>query len=106
MLNPRHGFSAFLFFGASAQFRVTVPGARLIPDTVVAELRAPRAPASVRAWVLEPPPWIQIATVTADEAESVAELLDAGECAAIALAERVLRRFRCFKKKALDLRSR
>ena len=52
-------------------------GSVLIPDTVVAELRARRAPGSIRAWVLEPPPWIQIASVTPDEAESVAEWRDA-----------------------------
>jgi predicted nucleic acid-binding protein len=39
--------------------------------------------------MFDPPSWAQIVSVTPDEVASVAEWLDAGERAAIALAERI-----------------
>ena len=64
-------------------------GSVCVPEVVAAELRAARAPDSVREWLVEPPSWAQIVSVSPDEAASVAEWLDAGERAAIALAERI-----------------
>lgn len=64
-------------------------GSVLVPESVAAELRAPRAPDAVRAWVAHPPAWVHIVSVSPDETASVAEWLDVGERAAIALAERV-----------------
>jgi predicted nucleic acid-binding protein len=64
-------------------------GSVFVPEAVAAELRAARAPALVRAWMAEPPPWVQIVLVSSDEAASVVGWLDAGERAAIALAERI-----------------
>jgi len=46
-------------------------GSVLVPEAVAAELRAPRAPASVRAWMLDPPPWVEIASVTAEEVATI-----------------------------------
>jgi predicted nucleic acid-binding protein len=64
-------------------------GSVFVPEAVAGELRAAQAPESVRAWMVEPPAWVQIVSVSSDEAASVAEWLDAGERAAIALAERI-----------------
>ena len=59
----------------------------LIPDTVAAELRAAGSPPAVSQWVSAPPSWLQVVEVTSQEIDSVSEELDAGERAAIALAE-------------------
>ena len=64
-------------------------GSVFVPDAVAAELRAPQAPASVRAWIVRPPSWVQVVPVPSEEAASVADWLDPGERAAIALAERI-----------------
>lgn len=64
-------------------------GSVFVPEAVAAELGAARAPDPVRAWVVEPPSWVQIVSVSPSETASVAEWLDDGERAAIALAERV-----------------
>ena len=61
----------------------------LVPEAVAVELRAARAPQPVREWMSRPPSWIEVAQVTANEIASIAEGLDLGERAAIALAERV-----------------
>ena len=60
----------------------------LIPDAVAAELRAAASPRTVREWVSNPPSWLRIVEVTAEDRASVTEQLDLGERAAIALAER------------------
>ena len=60
----------------------------LIPDAVAAELRASSAPRQVSEWMSRPPSWLRIVEVTAEEIVSVADELDLGERAAIALAER------------------
>ena len=61
----------------------------LIPDAVAGELRAARSPLPVRDWMSRAPSWLQSITVTAEEIASVADGLDLGERAAIALAERI-----------------
>lgn len=59
----------------------------LIPDAVAAELREASAPWLVSEWMSRPPSWLQIVEVTAEDIASVADELDRGERAAIALAE-------------------
>ena len=59
----------------------------LIPDEVYAELRHPGAPAAVRQWIAEPPPWLEIQSA-ATAPDAIADL-DAGEAAAIRLAEQL-----------------
>jgi predicted nucleic acid-binding protein len=56
----------------------------LIPDQVLEELRAPGSPPAVSAWAAVLPLWIEVVLTPADPRES---LLDAGEQAAITLAE-------------------
>lgn len=36
----------------------------VIPESVAAELRHPNAPASVRAWALAPPEWVEICSAS------------------------------------------
>ena len=60
-----------------------------VPDVVAAELRAPGAPESVRGWMSTPPSWMEVVSVTEFEAAAVADWLDRGERAALALAERL-----------------
>ncbi len=64
-------------------------GEVLVPEAVAIELSAARVPQPVREWMSRPPAWIDVVEVTANEVASVVEGLDAGERAAIALAERV-----------------
>ena len=60
-------------------------GQVIIPTMVANELRHPGAPASVRGWIANPPVWLEIRDV--DVAEEPNTLLDAGELAALTLAE-------------------
>ena len=60
----------------------------LIPDAVAAELRAAASPRSVSEWLSSHPSWLRIIEVSAEDIDSVADELDLGERAAIALAER------------------
>ena len=60
-------------------------GQVIIPTTVATELQHLRAPAPVRAWIGSPPAWLEIRDV--DIAEESGTLLDAGEIAALVLAE-------------------
>ena len=60
-------------------------GRVIVPTTVVRELQHLRAPAPVRAWIGSAPAWLEIRDV--DIAEESGTLLDAGELAALALAE-------------------
>lgn len=64
-------------------------GEVVIPEDVAAELRAAGAPPVVREWMSAPPPWLAIVTVAGEDVSSVPDELDAGERAAIALAERM-----------------
>jgi predicted nucleic acid-binding protein len=57
----------------------------LIPDEVCAELRHPAAPAEVQRWIAEMPLWLEVRSVP-PEGAPIADL-DAGEAAAIRLAE-------------------
>ena len=61
-------------------------GAVRAPATVAAELRHPGAPDAVRGWATEPPPWFTVRPDPADPIP-VPRRLDAGERAAIALAQ-------------------
>lgn len=59
----------------------------VVPEAVCAELRHPRTPASVRAWAMRPPAWIDVRPVPAAAFDDPAlGALDAGERAALALA--------------------
>lgn len=60
-------------------------GQVIVPTTVANELRHPGAPAPVREWIANPPIWLEIRDI--DVAEETNSLLDAGELAALALAE-------------------
>jgi predicted nucleic acid-binding protein len=60
-------------------------GSVLIPDVVAAELRDPDAPALVASWAANLPPWIDLRPTPVSTEEF--ERLDAGERAAILLAE-------------------
>ncbi len=64
-------------------------GQVLVPEPVARELSAAGAPPVVRAWMTEPPAWVEVRQVTADAVSMVTEDLDLGERAAIALAETV-----------------
>ena len=56
------------------------------PDAVIRECRHPRAPASLRIWASAPPGWLQVASGIAIDS-SLSDGLDAGESAAISLAQ-------------------
>src|SRR4051812_17433281 len=58
-----------------------------IPDAVAQELGASGSPAIVKNWIARPPEWVEISRVPPELIESIAEELDLGERAAIALAE-------------------
>jgi predicted nucleic acid-binding protein len=60
-------------------------GQVIVPTIVVHELRHLHTPASVRTWMGSPPAWLEIRDI--DVAEESGTLLDAGELAALALAE-------------------
>ena len=55
-----------------------------VPQTVATELTAPQAPAEVRAWIAEPPAWLDIQPDP--PLDGTLDALDPGERAAIALA--------------------
>src|SRR3569623_726401 len=61
-------------------------GAVHCPGNVVMECRHPRAPSVLRAWAENPPSWLIVAEITAVDPDLTARL-DAGEAAAIALAQ-------------------
>lgn len=61
----------------------------LIPGAVAAELRAAGSPRRVSDWVSKHPSWLRVVEVSAEDMVSVADELDLGERAAIALAERI-----------------
>ena len=56
------------------------------PAAVVAECRHPRAPWALRAWAENPPSWLVVVEVMT-VAPDLAKRLDAGEAAAITLAQ-------------------
>jgi len=64
-------------------------GRVVIPHAVQEEWIRSRAPASVRAWIEQPPRWLEILS-PAPFVDSALAKLDAGEREAIALAEQLL----------------
>lgn len=64
-------------------------GSVLIPDAVAAELSAAGSPRNISAWMSHHPSWLRIVNVTAEDIASIANELDLGERAAIALAGRI-----------------
>ena len=63
-------------------------GRVVIPLAVHEELTRSRAPASVRAWIAQPPDWLEILSPSPVTDTALAKL-DAGEREAIALAEQL-----------------
>lgn len=61
-------------------------GRILIPQAVLRELQHPRTPAPVRAYLAQPPAWLEIVPTTGT-ADAVLAELDAGERDAILLAQ-------------------
>jgi predicted nucleic acid-binding protein len=58
----------------------------LIPETVWDELASPKAPLVVQKWIASPPTWLTVHSIST-QPDSELLKLDAGECAAILLAE-------------------
>lgn len=61
----------------------------VIPQAVATELRHPRAPAAVRAWIETPPSWCAIRQAER-QPDVVLRQLGAGECEAILLTQELL----------------
>jgi len=61
-------------------------GKVLIPERVREELEHMRAPESVRAWISDPPPWLEVRAVEVQRGENEYRALDPGERDVIALA--------------------
>lgn len=64
-------------------------GEVLIPPGVAAELSDPRAPAALREWWRQPPPWIRVDDLGAEPPREEVRRLHRGEREAILLAQRV-----------------
>ena len=62
-------------------------GQVLVPEPVAGELSAAGASAIVREWITKPPTWVDVRPVPPDAVSMIADDLDLGERAAIALAE-------------------
>src|SRR5437870_3452521 len=60
----------------------------IIPPAVAAELRQPKTPDAVRAWISSLPEWLEIRSATHSEAPDL-ERLGAGEREGILLAEEI-----------------
>jgi len=58
----------------------------MIPQAVAAELQAPGVPAKVKAWISNPPDWLEINKTVFRDDPSLAQL-DAGQRDAILLAQ-------------------
>jgi predicted nucleic acid-binding protein len=58
----------------------------LVPHTVALELQQPNTPATVRAWIAQPPAWCEIRSDLPID-PSLLTFLDRGEAAAITLAQ-------------------
>lgn len=61
----------------------------IIPQAVYKELIAVGSPAKVKAWMTQHPGWIEVQSVLLRKPDVELSQLDAGECAAIALAEQM-----------------
>ncbi len=57
----------------------------LVPQTVARELQQPNTPATIRAWIAQPPAWCEIRSDPPID-PSLITFLDPGEAAAITLA--------------------
>jgi predicted nucleic acid-binding protein len=64
-------------------------GQVLVPEPVAGELSAAGAPHVVREWMTKPPAWADVRPVAPEAIATIADDLDLGERAAIALAETV-----------------
>lgn len=62
-------------------------GSILIPDIVRDELSSPKAPSVVQAWIISPPNWLTVQPSPPPQSDLDLLKLDAGERAAILLAE-------------------
>jgi predicted nucleic acid-binding protein len=62
-------------------------GQVLIPEAVLRELTAGKAPYPVRHWLSKPPSWFRVQSVSSDQLALVTEELDPGEREAITLAQ-------------------
>src|SRR5436190_16081447 len=60
----------------------------LIPQEVCSELRHRNAPAEVQRWISAPPSWLEVRSIEATATAAIPDL-DAGEEAAIRLAEQL-----------------
>jgi len=58
------------------------------PSAVIQECLHPRAPSALRKWAEQPPDWLIVTEVAEVEAD-LRDVLDAGEAAAIALAQQL-----------------
>ena len=65
-------------------------GQVLVPEPVAGELSATAAPATVGEWIRKPPTGVEVRPVPSDAVAMIAEDLDLGERAAIALAGRCM----------------
>jgi predicted nucleic acid-binding protein len=63
-------------------------GRVIIPQAAYEELTAFESPAKVQSWIAQHPRWIEVQSVVGEPNVELSQL-DAGECAAIALAEQM-----------------
>lgn len=62
-------------------------GQVIVPEAVLRELTAGKAPNPVRGWLAKPPSWFHVQVISSDQLAHVNEELDPGEREAIALAQ-------------------
>lgn len=79
----------YLILIGSIDLLHTMFGGVVAPAEVVAELRAPGAPESVRDWAANPPSWFETRTAPMDPELAGMTGLHAGERSAIALARSI-----------------
>src|SRR5438067_2344134 len=76
----------YLVLIASTDILPVLFGRIIVPRAVAEELQHPQTPAVVRIWMVTPPAWLDIQDVSTAPDATLAHL-DAGEQAAIALAQ-------------------
>jgi predicted nucleic acid-binding protein len=76
----------YLVVLGQADLLPTLFGQIIIPPAVVSELRHPKAPVAVRAWIGSPPAWLEVRSATLPP-DAALLLLDAGEREALLLAQ-------------------
>ena len=62
-------------------------GRIIIPNTVLHELGAGSAPTLVKNWLLTPPEWLEIRSISTTIERDLSDFLDLGESEAIQMAE-------------------